>query len=349
MKTVANAALAFATALFAFVQLARAEDKNLVLYNWSSYISPDLLKRFKSETGISVTLDTYDSNETMISKLEAGGGGYDVVVPSGQVVQLMVREGLLMQIDVSKMQNFKYVKAPFDKPNFDPQRLYTAPYMWGITGLAYDTAKLRGGKITDSWKELFEPRSEFAGNIGMLRDGGEVINAASWYLGIPACTTDPKQAKDILDLLENQKKYVKVYNSEGTVDRVANSDVSMELMWNGSYHRAHKKLPSVAFVFPKEGVTWWGDNLAIPKGARNVENAKVFINWLMDPKNAGVASNYTGYANAIEGAGEYLEPDIRNDPAVNVSNETMKLFKPSEQCSKAALDMRDKIWTRLFR
>jgi spermidine/putrescine transport system substrate-binding protein len=349
MKNIISLTVLFALALSGLIQSAKAEDKSLVLYSWSSYISPELLTRFKAETGISVTLDTYDTNETMISKLEAGGGGYDVVVPSGQVVQLMVHEGLLLKIDAGKMPNFKNVKAPFDKPDFDPERTYTAPYMWGVTGLAYDTAKLNGAKISDSWKELFEQRPEFAGNIGMLNDAGEVINAASWYLGIPACTTDPKQAQQILDLLEKQKKFVKVYNSEGTVDRVATGNVSMELMWNGSYHRAQKKLPSVAFVFPKEGVTWWGDNFAIPRGAKNVENAKVFIDWFMDPKNAAEASNFTGYNNAIDGSEAYLSPDLRSDPAVNVSKQTMALFRPSEQCSKAALDLRGKIWTRLFR
>ena len=328
---------------------ASAATKEMLLYNWSNYIPPDLLKRFEAETGIHVTLDTYDTNETLVSKLEAGGGGYDVVVPTGSFVPNLIAEGLIQKIDVTAMPNFKNVHAPFDKPKFDAERAYTAPYMWGITGIAYDTEKVKGGKLDDSWKELFEPRPEFVGNIGMLKDEGEVIGAASIYLGFPYCMTDPKQGQKVLDLLEKQKEAVKVYNAEGTVDRVAGGEVTMELMWNGSFHRAHKKRPSVAFIFPKEGLELWGDNLAIPKGAKNVDNAKTFINWMMDPKNAAEVSNSTGYNNAISGSDQFLDASLRDDPSINVSKEHQALFREVEACSKAALDLRGKLWTRLLR
>jgi spermidine/putrescine transport system substrate-binding protein len=349
MKRVLLSMLAVGCSVLALIGPAAAASKELLLYNWSNYMPPDLLKRFESETGIHVTLDTYDTNETLLSKLEAGGGGYDVVVPTGSVVQNMIQEGLIQKIDANQMPNFKNVHPPFDKPSFDPDRAYTAPYMWGITAIAYDTAKVEGGKIENSWKELFEPRPDFVGKIGMLKDEGEVYGAAAHYLGFPYCTTDQKQAQQILELLEKQKPAVKVYNAEGTVDRVAGGEVAMELMWNGSFHRAHKKLPSTAYVFPKEGMNLWGDNLAIPKGAKNVENAKTFINWMMDPKNAAEASNFTGYNNAITGADQYLDESMRNDPAINVSKETQALFREVDACPKAALDLREKVWTRLMR
>ena len=349
MKRILLSALGIGFSVFALAGPAAAASKELLLYNWSNYMPPDLLKRFESETGIHVTLDTYDTNETLLAKLEAGGGGYDIVVPSGYVVEDMIREGLIQKIDVDQMPNFKNVHPPFDKPKFDPQRAYTGPYMWGITAIAYDTAKVKGGTIENSWKELFEPRPDFVGKIGMLKDEGEVFGAAAYYLGIPYCTTDPKQAQQILDLLEKQKPAVKVYNAEGTVDRVAGGEVTMELMWNGSFHRAHKKLPSVAYVFPKEGMNLWGDNLAIPKGAKNIENAKTFINWMMDPKNAAEASNFTGYNNAITGADQYLDESMRKDPAINVSKETQALFREVDACPKAAIDLREKVWTRLLR
>lgn len=328
---------------------ASAASKELHLYNWSNYMPPDLLKRFEAETGIHVTMDTYDSNETLIAKLEAGGSGYDVVVPTGSFVPNLIKEGLLQKIDVDQLPNFKNVHAPFDKPVFDPERAYTAPYMWGITGIAYDTTKVKGGTIEDSWKELFEPRPDFVGNIGMLKDPGEVIGAASYYLGFPYCMTDPKQGQQVLDLLLKQKQAVKVYDAEGTVDRVAGGEVTMELMWNGSFHRAHKKLANVAYVFPKEGMEFWPDNLAIPKGAPNVDNAKTFLNWMMEPKNAAEVSNFTGYNNAITGSEQYLTPELRDDPTINVSKEHQALFREDEACPKPALDLRDKIWTRLLR
>src|SRR5215813_1992041 len=118
-------------------------------------MSPDLLKRFEAETGIKVTLDTYDTNESMLAKLQAGGAGYDVVVPTGPTLQQMIRDGLVLKVDANKLSNYKNVKAPFDHPTFDSDRAYSAPYMWGSTGLVYDPAKVNNLKIEDTWKELF--------------------------------------------------------------------------------------------------------------------------------------------------------------------------------------------------
>src|SRR5690242_11421475 len=136
--------IALTALIFAFVGAGAnaAEEKELLLFNWSNYMSPDLLKRFEAETGIKVTLDTYDTNESMLAKLQAGGAGYDVVVPTGPTLQQMIGDGLVLKVDASTMANYKNVKKPFDNPNFDPGRAYSVPYMWGTTGLVYDTAKV---------------------------------------------------------------------------------------------------------------------------------------------------------------------------------------------------------------
>jgi spermidine/putrescine transport system substrate-binding protein len=334
---------------FAGATANAAEEKALLLFNWSNYMSPDLLKRFEAETGIKVTLDTYDTNESMLAKLQAGGAGYDVVVPTGPTLQQMIRDGLVLKVDASTMANYKNLKKPFDHPDFDPDRAFSVPYMWGSTGLVYDTTKVAGGKIDDTWKELFEPRPDFVGKIGMLKDMGEVMTAAAYYLGFDQCTEKPEEGQKILELLEKQKPAVKIYSAEGTVDRVADGEVTMEHMWNGSFHRAHAKLPTILYVYPREGLNLWGDNFAVPKGAKHIENAKLFLNFMMDPKNAAEASNFTGYNNAITGSEQYLKDDLRNDPAFNTPETMVPRLKQTRLCSKAALDLRERIWTRLLR
>jgi len=129
---------------------ARAQTKELFLYNWSNYMSLALLARFTAETGIKVTLDTYDSNETMLAKIQAGGGGYDVVVPTGPTLATMIRDSLLLKIDAGSFANFKNVRKPFDHPDYDPDRAYSVPYMWGMTAIAYYSAKLPAGTKLDS-------------------------------------------------------------------------------------------------------------------------------------------------------------------------------------------------------
>ncbi len=119
---IAIAATAALSASAAGVPASAAEEKELLLFNWSNYMSPDLLKRFEAETGIKVTLDTYDTNESMLAKLQAGGAGYDVVVPTGPTLQQMIADGLVLKVDAGSFSNYKNVKKPFDDPSFDPKR-----------------------------------------------------------------------------------------------------------------------------------------------------------------------------------------------------------------------------------
>lgn len=319
----------------------------LYFYNWTNYFPPDLLKKFEAETGIKVTMDGYDSNETLMAKLKAGGAGYDVIVPSDVWVRIMAEEGLLQEIDAPSMPNFKNVMPPFDNPPFDPGRKYSAPYMWGTTGFTYDSARVPGGKLEESWKEFLEPREELRGQIATLDDPAELYNAAAFYLGIDQCTEDPKEAQKILDLLLKQKPYIATYNSDGTIERMAAGEVIMHGQWNGASHRTKEALPTAVYVYPKEGVNQWADNFAVPKDAPNPENAKIFINWMMDPKNIAEASNFTAYMNAIKGSEEYMDPSLKDDPAINMPPEYADRLRPTVDCSVAARELRDKVWTRL--
>ena len=318
----------------------------LFLYNWSNYFPPDLLEKFEKDTGIKVTLDVYDSNETMLAKLQAGAAGYDVVVPTEYMVKIMIDDGLAEKIDANQMPNFKNVIAPFDSPPSDPKREYSAPYMWGTTGFSYDSARV-DGTLEESWKELFEPRDALKGQIAMLNDDTEVYNAAAYYVGVNKCTEDSQDAQKILDILEKQKPSVATYNSDGTIDRMAAGEVIMHMQWNGASHRTKVKLPSVVYVYPKEGLTFWADNFVVPTSAPNKENAKTFINWMMDPENAAIASNFTAYMNAIRGSEEFMDPSLQKDPAVAMPEEYGDRLRPGEDCSAAARELRNKVWTRL--
>ena len=209
--------------------------------------------------------------------------------------------------------------------------------------------KVPGGKLNDSWKEFFEPRAELKGKIAALNDQGEMFTAAAIYLGIDTCTENPEDAQKVLTLLEKQKPDVKIYSSTGTIDRVAAGEVSMHHQWNGASHRAKLKLATAVFVYPAEGLNLWGDNFAVPKGAANPDNAKIFLNWMMDPKNAAEASNFSGYNNAIKGAEAFMKPELRDNPAINPPEAMKARFKPVKDCSMKARELRDGVWTRLRR
>lgn len=324
-------------------------DNAINLYNWSDYIPPDLLKKFEKDTGIKVNLDVFDSNESLLAKLKAGAAGYDVVVPSDYMVKIMINEKLLVKFDATAMSNFKNVMAPLDKPMFDSKREYSAPYMWGITGFVYDSARVPGGKLDDSWKSFFEPPAALKGQVVALNDVNDMFVAAALYLGVDQCTEDAKVGQRILALLEKQKPMLAMYNSDGTIERMQAKEVIVHHQWNGAAYRTKEKLTSAVYVIPREGVPFWNDNFVIPVGAKNPEGAKKFINWMMAPENIAQASNFTGYNSAIRGADKFMDAALRSDPGVNPNDDMRKRFRPNQICSAKAIELRSKIWTRLKR
>jgi len=338
--------MASALALTALSGSAMAAGE-LHLYNWSNYFAPDLLERYEKETGTKVTVDNFASEEDLLAKLQAGGGGYDVIFPGSTTLGVMVEKGMLAKIEVSKMENFKNLLPAFTTMAGDENRDYSAPYMWGTTGFTYDPAMVPGGKMEESWKAIFEPVEELKGKVAMLNEMSDVWNAAAYYKGIDKCTEDPAEAQVILDVLMAQKPDVKLYSNDGTIDRMIAGEVPVHMQWNGAAHRVKAKKPEVVYVYPKEGTTFWTDVIAVPKDAPNMEEAKAFVNWMMSPEVAAMASNYTGYSNAVAGSGEFLKEDLKADPAVNTPAEYNERLRAYKACSPASKDLREKVWTKL--
>lgn len=315
----------------------------LNLYNWTDYISPELLDRFESETGITVNLDNFDSNETMLAKLQAGGANYDVIVPSDYMVAQMIELGLLQEVDPASFPNGQYIKPEFMDVYFDPGRKYSAPYMYGTTGIAYDPTKT-GVEVT-SWADFFDADSPAAGKIGTLNDQVEVIHAALRAVGSQPCSTNRDDYVKVEELLAGWKPGVAVINSDGVIGRMASGEQIMHMMWNGAFTRAQADNPNLQYVYPAEGITLWSDNFAVPVGAQNVDNAKIFINWMMDPANIGEATNFVGYDNGITGSSEFMTAELGANPAVVIPEEFKALAAPVPGCSVEAIDLYDQVWT----
>lgn len=316
---------------------------SLNLYNWTDYISPELLKRFESETGITVNLDNFDSNETMLSKLQAGGANYDVVVPSDYMVAQMIELGLLQEMDFASFPNGGNIKPNFMDVYFDPGRVYSSPYMYGTTGVAYDPTKT-GGELT-SWTDFFDADSPVAGKIGTLNDQIEVVHAALRAVGSQPCSTDRADYVKVEELLNTWKPSVAVINSDGVIGRIGSGEQDMHMMWNGAFTRAEADRPELEYLYPIEGLNLWSDNFAVPVGAQNVDNAKIFINWMMDPANIGEATNFVGYDNGITGSDVYMDEALANNPAVIIPAEFVDRAVPTPGCSIEALDLYDQVWT----
>jgi spermidine/putrescine transport system substrate-binding protein len=335
------AAAAFAVPAF---QAARAADAGVLhIYNWTDYTAPDLLTKFTKETGIKVSLDTYDSNETLLAKLKAGATGYDVVIASSDFVPILIDQKLIQPVDAASMSNFSHLAPQWKARTWDPKAEYTVPWQWGTTSFVYDT-KVYPDPV-DSMATLFTPPAVFKGQIGMFGSPSEVIGMALVYLGKPPCNEDPTTLKAVMAMLEAQKPFVKVYNSDGILDRMTSGETTMSMEWSGGAARIRAAKPTVRYVYPKEGIVGWMDNLAVPVGAPDAENAKKFLNFLMDPQNAAIETNFAGYQNGVDGSNAFVKPEIVNAPEYNTPKDEKLSFTPS--CPAKATKDYDRIWTLL--
>ena len=315
----------------------------LHIFNWGNYTNPDLIKKFEKAFDIKVTLDDYDSNETMLSKVRAGNTGYDIVVPSDYTVKIMIDAGMLEKTEPNQMENYKNVKPAFDEVYWDSGRHYTVPWQFGITTFAIDTDKYKGD--INTLKILFDPPDELKGHINMLDDINSVIHAAERYLDVPRCGADKANLKKVNDLLLAAKPSWKTFSYDA-IGKLTSGDVDVSQDWNGDAYRSRQKRPSLKFAYTKEGIEGWMDNVAVLKGAANLENAKLFQNFLMNPENAALISDFAGYDNGIEGSHKFMNADLAASPEMNrPADAPVPEFVPP--CSPDVVEIYNKIWTNL--
>ena len=335
--------LSVAAATLALGISAAQAGGDLFIYNWTDYTNPDLIKKFEAETGVKVTLDTYDSNETLLAKLKSGSAGYDIVVVSSDFVPIFAKEGLIQKIDASKLPGYANIKDRWKSPAWDTDNTYTIPYDWGLTSVAVNTKFIKDPG--DSLKILFDPPAEAKGKVGMMGSPSEVMSLAEVYLGMTPCQTDTANMKKVSELLEAQAPAVKVYNSDGIIDRQSSGETWIHQVWNGDSARARANNPDLKFIFPKEGAVGWMDNVAVPTGAKDPDNAKLFVEFLLKPENSGMSSNFTHYDSAIKGADAFYDPAMKEAPELKVPD-TMKIaFTPA--CPEEATKLMDRVWTKL--
>jgi spermidine/putrescine-binding protein len=165
----------------------------LNIFNWGNYTNPELIKKFEEKYDAKVTVTDYDSNDTALAKVKAGGHGYDIVVPSASYVPIWIKEGLLIETRPDQMENFKNVADEWRDPSWDPGRKYTVPWQWGSVGITVDTSVYKGDINTSA--VIFDPPEELVGKINVAPEMGDVMGVALYYVGSEPCTTDKEALK----------------------------------------------------------------------------------------------------------------------------------------------------------
>ncbi len=320
------------------------EEKKLNFYNWDTYIGETTLDDFNAATGIEVKMDLYADNDELFAKLKGGNPGYDVIVPTNDMLERMIKANMVVPLDHSKIPNMANIDPLFQDATFDPGRKFSIPYMWGTTGIGYRKSKVSAPP--DSWKVLLDS-DEYAGKISVLGDQTNVLGITLKYLGFSYNSTNPDELKKAEELLIKQKKNIKVFAKDNGQDLLASGEVDLCQEYNGDIVQVMAEDEDLNYVVPKEGALLWQDTVAIPAGAPHPQNAHAFLNFILDADaGAGIAKTIQ-YATANKAAREKMEDAYKNNAAIFPPEDVLKKCEPGAYLGEEATKVRDEIWTKI--
>lgn len=320
-----------------------AAKEEIYVYNWGEYIDPQILKDFQKETGIKVNYDTYASNEDLYIKMTQSQDKYDVVVPSDYMIERLIKEGLVREIDFSKIPNFANVEDILKKPSFDPENKYSVPYFWGTVGIVYNKAEVKD-KV-DSWDILWNEK--YKNQIIMYNSQRDTLGVALKRLGYSLNSTNEKELQEAKKSLIEQKPLVYAYLDDDGRDVVVQGDANLSVMYSGDALLMMQQNEDLDYVVPKEGSNIWYDSMVIPKNAQNVEGAEKFINYMLEKEvQAKNVEHCVGYTSPVKGVKDLLPDEIKNS---KVAYPDIDKLPPLESFRDLGdfIKVYDRIWTEI--
>jgi spermidine/putrescine transport system substrate-binding protein len=342
-KKLSAASIGIALVLSTGSALAAGE---LNIFNWGNYTSPEMIKKFEEKYQVKVTITDYDSNDTALAKIRQGGHGYDIAVPSSNYLPIWIEEGLALEARPDQMENFKHMDPRWIELPADPGRRYSIPWQWGTVGVVVNTKAYKGD--INTWGIVFDPPNELKGKINIVPEMNDMIYAAIKYNGGQQCSGDKEMLKKVRDTLAAAKpNWMSMEYS--TIEPMVKGDFLATSDWNGSAFRQRLQNPDIQYGYPKEGTVIWSDTLVILKDAKNVENAKLFMNFMMDPESAGMLSTFARYANGIKGSEAFMPEDMKTANEIVIPASMEGATDYSMQCPADVQELYTKLWTELLK
>ena len=338
-----------------------AEDKRLYIYNWSDFIGPGTIARFEKQTGIKVTYDVYDAEETMEARLMAGSSGYDVVSASTDFFGREIKAGVYESLDKTKLTNWHNLDPRIlaIQSQYDPGNQHAVPYLHSINGFAYNVDMIRArmpNAPVDSLDLIFKPEvvSKFADcGVTFLDSAEDVLQLALKYLGLDPNTPRREDFKAAETMLLKVRPYVRSFDSTEFMNGLANKEVCIAMSWSSdyAYSRARAKAAGVdvplAFTVPKEGANQTFSSLLIPKQAPHPQAAYAFINFILQPDVIAEITNQIFYGNDNIASRPLIDPKILNDTTLYPTPEIEARLYRSAETSAATERIRTRTWTRI--
>jgi spermidine/putrescine transport system substrate-binding protein len=323
------------------------------MYNWSFYIDDNaddtpetsLLADFTEETGYPVDYDTFESVDDVWARISTGASGYDLAVLVDYRVREAIPLGLLIAIDDAKIPNTQFLSDQFGAPAYDPTLSYSRPYFWGTTGIGYDStvASMTG------WAQMFDTAGFLPahnGRVSMLNDQRETIGAALKFLGYSLNSEEPSQLEEARTVLLGQKPFLAQYGGAAVyMPNLTSGAWDASHAYNGDIVTAQETNQDLVYIVPAEGAVMWVDNMVIPRGARNIEAAHEFMDFILEPEHQIRNALSAGYPSPSKVATDYLPDEFKADPAIYPPPEILANLEIVGSLSPAANALYDDIWT----
>jgi putrescine transport system substrate-binding protein len=343
------------------VRDAAAEDKRLFIYNWSDFIGPRTVAEFEKQTGIKVTYDVYDAEETMEARLMAGSSGYDVVGASTEFFSREIKAGVYVPLNKSKLPNWKNLDPRIlaIQADSDPGNAHAVPYLHSINGFAYNVDMVKA-RMPDapvgSLDMLFKPEivSKFADcGVTFLDSAEDVLLLALNYLGIDPNTTRREDYKAAEEMLLKVRPFIRSFDSVEYINGLANKEVCLAMSYSSDYAQSRARARAVginlnlAFTVPKEGASENFFSLLIPEGAPHPEAAYQFVNFILRPDVIADISNSIYYGNDNAASRPLVDPYILEDVTLYPTPEIESRLYKSAEAGAATERIRTRTWTRI--
>ena len=328
----------------------------LHLYNWNNYLAEETATAFEAACKCRLVQDYFSDNEEMLAKFAAGATGYDIIVPTGNAVETLIAQGVLRELDKSKITGLENIKPEFRGLFFDPDNHYSIPYAYSITLIGYDEERIEALQLpTDTWALIFEPEhlAKIEGKVTVLDSQRELFAAALMYLGHSANETDEAKLKQARELILRAKPYWAAFNASSYIKELTIGNIwvahgySNDMFQAAADARKAGRPFSIASSTPREGAVLAVDNFVLHKSGPRPDLAYEFINFMLVGETAAQLSNMIGSGNVNAAAMPFIDDVVRNNTAVFPGAEGMKRLQMLKDYGRRERRVLNRIWTEV--
>jgi spermidine/putrescine transport system substrate-binding protein len=325
---------------------AGASSDTLYIFTWANYTDTSLADAFTELTGIKVVIDIFDSNETMLTKMQAGGGSaYSIIYPSDYMVSEMISLGLLQELDPTRIQGLENLLDKWIDPAYDSKNAHSIPFSWGTTGLLYNREAVPG--TPTDWSYLWENQQALSGQISMLDDMRETLGAVLKGLGYSYNSTDPAQLEEAYNKLLELKPHLASFKSSGFEDEILGGDLNVVMSYSSDAIPITLEDERMEYIIPASGSSLWTDTMAIPVSAPNVEAAYQWLNFILDPAVSKAAVERLFFATPNKAAYELLPDELKANNDLYPPQDILAKCEGIQSIDSASNDLFDQYWTQV--